>query len=209
MRPVLFSALLLALLGSHPARADVAGPRATYAALMREEARKAGLPFDVADAVMAIESGYDPTRIGGVGEVGLMQVLPSTAAMMGFRGTPAALADPATNIHYGVTYLAGAWRKADGDLCRALMKYRAGHGESVMTPLSVTYCERARAHLASLGSALAAGVAPRPDVGAPGRTARGARAPRLTGAAFWAAHTVRIARLNAAVERRWKRIAAR
>jgi len=37
------------------------------------------------------------------------------------------------NIHYGVTYLSQAWRLANGDLCRALMKYRAGHGEEMMS----------------------------------------------------------------------------
>ena len=39
--------------------------------------------------------------------------------------------------------------------CRALMKYRAGHGEERFSERSVEYCRRARAHLASLGSPLA------------------------------------------------------
>ena len=78
---------------------------------------------------MKIESAYDPTRIGGVGEIGLMQVRPQTAAMLGFSGCAGDLATPETNIHYGVKYLAGAWRRAGGDLCRTLMKYRAGHGD--------------------------------------------------------------------------------
>jgi soluble lytic murein transglycosylase-like protein len=33
------------------------------------------------------ESGYDPNAIGTAGEVGIMQVMPSTAAMLGFNGT--------------------------------------------------------------------------------------------------------------------------
>src|SRR5258708_33764607 len=40
------------------------------------------------------------------------------------------------------------------------MKYRAGHGEEVMTKLSVNYCNRARNHLAGLGSPPATGTTP-------------------------------------------------
>jgi hypothetical protein len=76
-----------------------------------------------------------------------MQVRPSTARLLGFGGTDHELAQPATNIRLGVVYLAKAWSLAHGDLCRALMKYRAGHGEERMTPLSVKYCRHAREHL--------------------------------------------------------------
>lgn len=122
--------------------------------IVAEEAKRAGLPPEIADAVCQIESAYDPTAVGGVGEVGLMQVLPATAAMLGYQGSAAGLADPKTNIHFGVKYLARAWELADGDLCRALMKYRAGHGEERFTPLSVEYCRRAREHLAAIGAGL-------------------------------------------------------
>jgi hypothetical protein len=54
-------------------------------------------------------------------------------------------------IRLGVTYLAKAWNLAHGDLCRALTKYRAGHGEEQMTLLSVEYCRRAREHLSVQG----------------------------------------------------------
>ena len=80
-----------------------------------------------------------------------MQVRPSTARLLGFIGTNQELADPSTNIRLGVTYLAQAWNLAQGNLCRALMKYRAGHGEEQMTPRSVDYCRRAREHLAVQG----------------------------------------------------------
>jgi soluble lytic murein transglycosylase-like protein len=112
--------------------------RKTYQALIKREAEKNGLPTDIADAVAAIESGYDPGAIGSVGEIGLMQVRPETAAMLGFKGDLTELAKPDVNIHYGVTYLSQAWRLANGDLCRALMKYRAGHGEEMMSALSAT-----------------------------------------------------------------------
>jgi hypothetical protein len=121
-------------------------------ALIEKETAKTKLPADIAEAVVFVESRYDSTVIGRVGEIGLMQVRPETAAMLGFKGAAAELAKPEINIHYGVTYLAKAWRLAQGDLCRALMKYRAGHGEETMTARSVIYCNRAQsAHRDELG----------------------------------------------------------
>jgi soluble lytic murein transglycosylase-like protein len=138
---------------------EAPGPsfRAAVRAMVEQEVRKTGLPADVADAVVQVESNYDPSVIGGVGEIGLMQIRPGTAAMLGFRGSTEELAKPEINIHYGVAYLSKAWRLANGDLCRTLMKYRAGHGQEVMTPRSVNYCNRARKHLAALGTPLATG----------------------------------------------------
>lgn len=128
--------------------------RDMFLPIVAEESKRAGLPPEIADAVCQIESAYNPSAIGGVGEIGLMQVLPTTAAMLGYQGSAAGLADPKTNIHFGVKYLAKAWELADGDLCRALMKYRAGHGEERFTPLSIDYCRRAREHLAAVGAGL-------------------------------------------------------
>ena len=127
---------------------------------MSREAETAGLPPALADAVTRVESAFNPDAVGKVGEVGLMQVRPETAAMLGYRGPVAGLFEPETNIRYGVAYLSRAWQLANGDVCRALMKYRAGWGEERMSPLSVEYCRRARGHLAAIGSPLAHGAEP-------------------------------------------------
>ncbi|MDQ6702022.1 MAG: transglycosylase SLT domain-containing protein [Pseudomonadota bacterium] len=186
----------------------------SYRALIKREAAKNGLPPDIADAVAAIESGYDPGAIGGVGEIGLMQVRPETAAMLGFKGDLAELARPEINIHYGVTYLGQAWRLTGGDLCRALMKYRAGHGEEVMSALSMIYCGRARAHLAAAGSPFAATVSV-PFVFDPALPVAPAakRGPRIRTAAvsraFWAAHEARVKAITKRIEAKWRRLASR
>lgn len=130
---------------------NAANPRALYRALIEREVRHTNLPADVAEAVMGVESGYNPAVIGADGEIGLMQVMPPTARMLGFTGSMAELAAPEVNIKYGVRYLAQAWVRAGGDLCTALMKYRAGHGETRFSQLSVDYCVRARARLAAKG----------------------------------------------------------
>jgi soluble lytic murein transglycosylase-like protein len=141
---------------------------ANYRSLIEKEAARTGLAPEIAEAVIAVESGYNPAAIGGVGEVGLMQILPSTARMLGFSGTLADLAVPETNIHYGVTYLAQAWRLAGGDLCTAAMKYRAGHGETRFSFLSVNYCLAVRSKLAARGFQITGSV-PVATFGEPGR----------------------------------------
>ncbi|QPF88403.1 transglycosylase SLT domain-containing protein [Bradyrhizobium genosp. L] len=125
--------------------------RSHYRALIEKEAAGTGLAPEIAEAVMGVESGYNASVIGGVGEIGLMQLLPSTARMLGFTGSLAELAIPENNVHYGVMYLAQAWRLAGGDLCTAVMKYRAGHGEIRFSYLSVNYCVAVRARLAARG----------------------------------------------------------
>jgi hypothetical protein len=127
--------------------------------LLQAEAARQGVPPELADAVAMVETGYTENAIGTSGEIGLMQVMPSTAAMLGFAGSSTDLFKPETNIHYGVAYLARAWASSGGNLCRALMKYRAGTGEEAYSPLSIQYCQRAGAWLAAQNSPLAQGVA--------------------------------------------------
>jgi hypothetical protein len=137
--------------------------RSTYLPAITEVAAANGVPPALVDAVVRIESRYDPTAVGSIGEIGLMQVRPKTAALLGFEGSSAELAEPKTNLGYGVRYLAKAWQLADGNLCRALMKYRAGHGSDRMSALSIEYCRRVRQHLAAVGTQLGARVGTLPQ----------------------------------------------
>lgn len=205
-----------------PVPADAPGPsfRAAVRAMVEQEVRKTGLPADIADAVVQVESNYNPRVIGGVGEIGLMQIRPQTAAMLGFRGSAEDLAKPEVNIHYGVTYLSKAWRLANGDLCRTLMKYRAGHGENVMTPRSVNYCRRAKIHLAGLGSPLAEGTVPPAIIPASVLAnnqpksllispkdvyAQYRQGTPAASRAFWVAQETRVRAIKARIEARWHR----
>ena len=145
--------------------------------------------------------------------------------MLGFRGSTEELAKPEINIHYGVAYLSKAWRLANGDLCRTLMKYRAGHGQEVMTPRSVNYCNRARKHLAALGASLSTG-GPTPPAIIPASALANNQSKSLLIApkevyaqyrqgtpaasrAFWTVHEARIRTIKARVETKWRRLASR
>jgi hypothetical protein len=160
-------ALFSAMSGEASARppADVSPPgKALYRRIAEAEALKNGIPFAMVDAVMRVESNYDPQARGDAGEIGLMQILPSTAALMGFEGTPAALAAPGNNIGYGTRYLAEAWRLAGNDICTTVMKYRAGHGETRFSVKSVNYCRAVRKHLTAVGFPVTGDV-PKPTFG--------------------------------------------
>jgi hypothetical protein len=208
--------------------------RAAIRKIIERETARTNLPADIAEAVVFVESGYNPAVIGSVGEIGLMQVRPETAAMLGFRGSHAELAEPDINIHYGVLYLSRAWRLTGGDLCRALMKYRAGHGEEAMTARSQVYCNRARNRLLAMNSkaldaeaSVAPDPAPRPAPAAPAPApAKQASAPKMStppkavygryrqgtaaaSRAYWAAHEARVSQIKARIEARWKRVASR
>jgi len=198
---------------SSRAPSEPATDRAALVELVRREAVGQGVPPELAEAVAEIESGYSPSAVGGVGEIGLMQIRPSTAEMLGHSGGALGLFDPGTNARFAVRYLAQAWRLAGGDVCRALMKYRAGHREERMTPLSSTYCARAKAYLAALGSPLAAGAGPVAEAAVAAEPAKppssrrsgpylGWRPGRHTVAdneRFWAAHEARIRALEAKI----------
>jgi len=141
--------------------------RAAHFELVRRLATELRVPIDLADAVVTVESAYDPHAVGLIDEIGLMQVRPAVARQFGFTGTMQDLFEPETNVRLGMTYLAGAWERSGGQLCQALMKYRAGWDETQTSPLSQEYCRRAVVHLTAIGSPLARGVTVAPGPAAP------------------------------------------
>ena len=115
----------------------ISGP---YAGLITHYAKSFGVAPELADAVVRIESRYDPKARGRAGEIGLMQVKPSTARLMGYRGSVRGLYEPETNIRIGMKYLAEAQEAGDGTTCSTILKYNAGHGATRMNPISKHYC---------------------------------------------------------------------
>ena len=88
-------------------------------------------PYLVA-AVISAESGFDAGGVSSKGAVGLMQLMPETAAeqaaVTGHSPVgPEDLTDPATNIELGTGYLARLLRRY-GDERTAIAAYNAGMG---------------------------------------------------------------------------------
>ncbi|WP_370931843.1 lytic transglycosylase domain-containing protein [Bartonella sp. DGB1] len=120
----------------------------TYDDIITKYAQMYNVPSKLVHAVIRYESSYNPKAVGGVGEIGLMQIRPETAKFMGYKGTTAGLYDPETNIRYGVKYLAGAHRLSGGDICGTILKYNAGHGAKRMNPISAKYCQVVKGYIA-------------------------------------------------------------
>ncbi|WP_117192490.1 lytic transglycosylase domain-containing protein [Rhizobium terrae] len=118
-----------------------------YTRLISQYADEYGVPVELAHAVVQVESNFRPTVKGRAGEIGLMQIKPATARLMGYKGPDYGLYDPETNIRYGMKYLAGAHDLGDGKVCGTILKYNAGHAAKRMNPVSKRYCEKVEAIL--------------------------------------------------------------
>ncbi|MCU4180766.1 lytic transglycosylase domain-containing protein [Bosea sp. BH3] len=117
-------------------------------AIVARHAAANGVPFSLADAVVRIESRYNP-RASHAGNYGLMQIRHQTARGMGYSGSAAGLLDAETNARYAMKYLAQAYRLAGGDTCRTVMKYQSGHMTTRMSGANRTYCSKVRTITAS------------------------------------------------------------
>ena len=76
------------------------------------------------DAVVRVESGYDPKALSPKGAQGLMQLIPATAARFGVRDP----FDPAENVRGGVSYLSELLTEFNGSVPLTLAAYNAGEG---------------------------------------------------------------------------------
>lgn len=118
-----------------------------YGNLIAKYAAAYGVPVGLAHAVVRVESNYRANARGGAGEIGLMQIKPSTARMLGYSGKTSGLFNPETNLKYGMKYLGQAHRLGGGSVCGTILKYNAGHGAKRMNPVSAAYCAKVKRHL--------------------------------------------------------------
>lgn len=101
--------------------------RAQYEAMVAAEAQANLVPEELVHRVIVRESKYQPHLIGRGGAIGMMQIKLATARGVGYTGTAEGLRDAATNLRYGVKYLAGAYRAAHGDFDRAVRYFAGGY----------------------------------------------------------------------------------
>ena len=104
-----------------------------FASLIDSSARSTGLDPALVQAVVAVESAFDPHALSGKGAIGLMQVLPVTGERYGIRGdtrrsASEKLFDPAINLRVGTRYLRDLLARFENDLSLALAAYNAGEG---------------------------------------------------------------------------------
>jgi hypothetical protein len=144
---------------------------------------------ELIDAITQQESGGKATATGQKGEVGLMQVMPATAAQYGV--TPEQLADPKINRQVGTRYFSDLLKQYKGNEWLALVAYNEGPGNIAkgrFLPQSVKYAssvlDRAGSRLQGLtgGAAGLAGGQPQmqfpPGMG-PQQAPQGGQAPPM------------------------------
>jgi len=93
-------------------------------AMVERVAAKHQLDPDLVRAVILFESAGDPEAVSSKGAIGLMQLLPTTAADYGITR----LRDPESNLEAGCRHLARLSGKMEGDLELTLAAYNAGEG---------------------------------------------------------------------------------
>jgi soluble lytic murein transglycosylase-like protein len=125
-------------------------PAGRFGTIIHRYAATYGVPVTLAKAVIQVESNYRPDARGSAGEIGLMQIKPATARLMGYDGSNDGLFHPETNIKFGMKYLAKAHKLGGGTICGTILKYNAGHAAKRMNPVSSAYCSKVKRHLAGI-----------------------------------------------------------
>ncbi len=126
MKRLLFVACAIMAIASLPCGAQ-AQDRAQYETLVATHAKANLVPEALVHRLIVRESKYRPDLVGRGGTIGLMQIKLATARGLGYTGDAQGLRDPDTNLAYGVKYLAGAYRAANGDYARAMHYYASGY----------------------------------------------------------------------------------
>jgi len=123
-------------------------PREILRSIIEREADYHGVPADLIETVIEIESNFRP-KAYNAGAYGLMQITYPTAKAMGYKGSKQGLFDPELNIRYGTAYLAAAQEASNGDLCGTVMRYQSGIEASTMNKANRAYCAKAKTLIAS------------------------------------------------------------
>jgi membrane-bound lytic murein transglycosylase MltF len=90
--------------------------------MMEAIASREGVDPALVEAIIRVESDFNPRAVSPKGAMGLMQLMPGTAALYGVSNP----FDPQENLAGGIRYIRDLLRYFGGDLPRALAAYNAG-----------------------------------------------------------------------------------
>lgn len=98
--------------------------RKLYSSNIQKIARAHRLDPKLMDAVIIVESAYDPKAVSSKGAIGLMQLMPDTAERFNVSDP----FNPVANMQGGARYLRWLMDRFDNDLQLVLAAYNAGEG---------------------------------------------------------------------------------
>lgn len=102
----------------------VTGCTESMDAIFEEAADTYGVPLNLLKAVAKAESNFNADDVSSAGAIGVMQLMPATAASLGVTDPY----DARSNIMGGAKYLAEKLQQYNGDVELALASYNAGSG---------------------------------------------------------------------------------
>jgi hypothetical protein len=106
--------------GSGAAR--LLAPASEINQLVERTAQRFAVDPQLVHAIIQVESEYNPHAVSRKGALGLMQLLPSTASLLGVRNA----FDPKQNIEGGVIHLKNLLEHFGGDIPLSLAAYNSG-----------------------------------------------------------------------------------
>lgn len=93
-------------------------------AIVRRKARQYDMDEALVRSVVRMESGGNPRAVSKAGAMGVMQLMPGTAEMLGVNDP----FDPEQNVDGGIRYLKRLLERYSGDETKALAAYHSGPG---------------------------------------------------------------------------------
>jgi soluble lytic murein transglycosylase-like protein len=111
-------------MGSSSAGSSRSTSKSSFESIIQQTSKKYGVDADLVKAVIQNESAYDPSAVSSAGALGLMQLMPATAANLGVEDPM----NPTENIEGGVKLLRELLNQFSGNITNTVAAYNAGAG---------------------------------------------------------------------------------